>query len=132
MRTASAATISFTLLLLTSTPAFAQTPVEQPHSDGPALHIVIMGFITAASTDLAVSTYQIGRGAGRERGFGAPWQDSPVAFGITKSAMSAAFVYGIQHVHKTRPKTAIVLGVAATAVEGWLVARGAALTPPAR
>jgi hypothetical protein len=87
---------------------------------------VVMGaFITAAGTDIAVSMYQIGRGAARERGFGAPWQDSPVAFAATKSAMTAVFVFGLQRLHKDRPKTALILGIAQTAVESLLVVRSA-------
>ena len=86
-------------------------------------------FLIAASTDLSVSMYQVGRGAAREVGFGAQWQDSPVAFALTKSAMAAAFAYGLQRMHKNRPKTAFVLGVAATAIEGWLAVRGARFSP---
>jgi hypothetical protein len=95
-------------------------------------HVVMGAFITAAGADLAVSMYQIGRGAAREGAFGAPWQDSPVAFAISKSAMTAAFVYGVQRVRKTRPKTALVLGIAATAAEGWLAARSASMPAPPR
>ncbi len=86
-------------------------------------------FVIAAGTDVSVSMYQIGRGVARERAFGAPWQDSPVAFAVTKSAMTAAFVYGLQRIHKDRPKTAFVLGVAATALEGWLAVRSARISP---
>lgn len=86
---------------------------------------VSAAFIVSASTDLSVSMYQIGRGNAREAGFGAPWQDSPVLFAVTKSAMAAVMVYGLQRMHKTKPKTAIVLGLAATAVEGWLTVRSA-------
>ncbi len=94
-------------------------------------NVVIGAFITAAGADLAVSMYQIGRGAAREGAFGAPWQDSPVAFAVSKSAMTAAFVYGLQRVRKTRPKTALVMGIAATAAEAWLVARSANMPAPA-
>jgi hypothetical protein len=89
-----------------------------------AMHAVTAAFLITASTDLAVSMYQIGRGEAREVGFGAPWQDSPVAFAVTKSAMAVGFAYGLQHLHKSRPKTALVLGVAATALETWLTVRG--------
>jgi hypothetical protein len=93
-------------------------------SDRP-FNLVVGSFITAASTDLAVSMYQIGRGVARESGFGGSWQDKPVLFATTKSAMAAAFVYGLQRVHKTRPKTALVMGAIVTGVEGWLVVRSA-------
>jgi hypothetical protein len=93
-------------------------------------NVVIGAFITAAGADLAVSMYQIGRGAAREGAFGAQWQDSPVAFAVSKSAMTAAFVYGLQRVRKIRPKTALVLGIAATAAETWLVARSANMPAP--
>jgi hypothetical protein len=119
-------------VLLASASAHAQTANDPPRDSTVRLHIVSAAFVTLASADLAVSMYQIGRGVGREQGFGAAWQDSPVAFAISKSAMTATFVYAVQRLHKTRPKTAIVLGVAATAMEGFLVAHGAALTPPAR
>jgi hypothetical protein len=86
-------------------------------------------FVIAAGTDVSVSMYQIGRGAARESAFGAPWQDSPVAFAITKSAMTAAFAFGLQRIHKNRPKTAFVLGIAATALESWLAVRSARISP---
>ena len=92
-------------------------------------HAVSTGFIVVASTDLSLSMYQIGRGAAREGAFGAQWQDSPVAFALTKSAMAAGFAYGLQRMHKTRPKTALILGIAATAIEGWLTVRSARLSP---
>ena len=124
--------ISIVAALLASTSAYAQTTIESERESTVGIHLVTAAFVTLAGADLALSTYQIGRGAGREQGFGASWQDSPVAFAISKSAMSATFVYAIQRLHKSRPKTAIVIGVAATAMEGWLVARGAALLPPQR
>ena len=99
------------------------------HQDEGPFHAVSAAFIIAASTDLSVSMYQIGRGAAREGGFGAQWQDSPVAFAVTKSAMAAAFTYGLQRMHRNRPKAAFVLGVAATAVEGWLTVRSARISP---
>lgn len=120
------------LLVASAHLARAQTPTDARSESTGSLHLVVGAFITMAGADLAVSTYQIGRGTARERAFGAAWQDSPIAFAVSKSAMSAAFAYGLQKMHKTRPKTAIVLGVAATAVESWLVARSVALTPPAR
>jgi hypothetical protein len=94
------------------------------HGDG-KFNFVMGAFVTAAGTDLAVSMYQIGRGTAREGGFGAPWQDSPVAFAATKSAMTAVFAFGLQRLHKDRPKTALILGIAQTAVEGLLVVRSA-------
>ncbi len=88
-------------------------------------NIVLGSFFTAASSDLAVSMYRIEEGSARERGFGSWWQDSPVLFATTKSAMAAAFAYGLKRLHKTRPKTAWVMGVAATTFESWLVVRSA-------
>ena len=99
------------------------------HHEG-LFRAVNTSFLAAASTDLSLSMYQIGRGVARESGFGAQWQDSPVAFSVTKTGMAVAFAYALQRMHKTRPKTALVLGVAATAVEGWLTVRSARL--PAR
>jgi len=124
--------VAIVAALLASTTADAQTAMEPQRESTVGIHLVTAAFVTLAGTDLALSTYQIGSGAGREQGFGASWQDSPVAFAISKSAMSATFVYAIQRLHKSRPKTALVIGIAATAMEGWLVARGAALLPPAR
>jgi hypothetical protein len=87
--------------------------------------IVQASFIGAASMDLAVSMYQIASGNAREGGFGAWWQDSPVAFAASKSAVAVAFAYGLERLHRTRPKLAFVLGVVATSVEGSLVVRSA-------
>ena len=97
-----------------------------------AFNVVLGGFFTAASSDLAVSMYQIQEGSARERGFGSWWQDSPVAFAASKSAMAVAFAYGLKRVHKTRPKTAWVMGIAATSFESWLVVRGARISQASR
>jgi hypothetical protein len=94
----------------------------------PKFNVVMGAFITAAGTDLAVSMYQIGRGTARERAFGAAWQDSPVAFAATKSAMTAVFAFGLQRLHKDRPRTALILGIAQTAVESLLVVRSARMS----
>lgn len=88
---------------------------------------VLGAFLTAAGSDVALSMYKIGNGSAREAGFGAWWQDSPVAFAVTKSAVSAAFAYELQRLHQTRPKAAFVVGIAATAIEASLVARTAQL-----
>ena len=99
-----------------------------PASDGPrdSLFRVVTGtYIAAAGADIAVSMYQIDRGVARERGLGAQWQDSPAAFAITKGALAATFVYGIHRMHERRPKTAIALGIAATALETLLTVRSA-------
>src|SRR6185436_5020504 len=84
---------------------------------------VSVSFLITASADLSSSMYHIGQGTAREVGFGAPWQDSPVAFTVTKSAMAAGFALALERLHKTKPKTAVVLGLAATALEGWLTVR---------
>ena len=97
-----------------------------------AFNIVLGGFVTAASSDLAVSMYRIQEGSARERGFGSWWQDSPVAFAASKTAMAVAFAYGLKRVHKTRPKTAWVMGIAATSFESWLVVRSAGITQAGR
>jgi hypothetical protein len=119
-------------------PSFSTAPVAEPEPTldtrdvivsitdsrrGGSFRFVSTAFFVAATTDLSVSMYQVGRGTAREAGFGAQWQDSPVVFAVTKSAMAAAFAYGLQRMHKTRPKTAMVLGLAATAFEGWLAVR---------
>ena len=96
-----------------------------PGSDGAAFNFVLGSFVTAAGTDVAVSMYQIGRGTAREAAFGAMWQDSPVAFAATKSALTALFGYQLQRLHRTRPKAAFILGIAATSAEAALVARSA-------
>ncbi len=96
----------------------------------PKFNFVLGAFIAAAGTDLAVSMYQIGRGTARDRGFGAAWQDSPVAFAATKSTMTAVFAFGLQRLHRDRPKTALIMGIAATAVESLLVVRSARMPSP--
>jgi hypothetical protein len=103
----------------------AVAALREPRDHDALFQSVTAALIVSASTDLSVSMYQVGRGTAREVAFGAPWQDSPVVFALTKSAVAAAMVYGLQRMHKTRPKTALVLGIATTAVEGWLTARSA-------
>ena len=97
-----------------------------------AFHLVLGAFVTAAGTDVAVSMYQIGRGTAREAAFGSWWQDSPVAFAATKSALTALFAYQLQRIHRTRPKTAMILGIVGTSVEATLVARSARIKQPGR
>jgi hypothetical protein len=87
--------------------------------------IVLGAFITAASADLAVSMYQIGRGAAREVAFGSTFQDAPVPFAVSKSALAALFALGVQRIHKDRPKAALILGISATVLESMLVVRAA-------
>jgi len=94
--------------------------------------IVLGSFITAAGTDIALSMYAIGQGTAREVGFGAAWQHSPVAFAVTKSALTALYAFELQKLHKSRPKTAMVLGIIGTAIETSLVARTARLMPSQR
>jgi hypothetical protein len=101
-------------------------------SDDGAFHVVLGAFVTAAGTDVAVSMYQIGRGTAREAAFGSWWQDSPVAFAATKSALTALFAYQLQRLHRTRPKAAFILGIASASVEAALVARSARIQQPGR
>jgi hypothetical protein len=46
--------------------------------------------------------------------------------------MTAVFVYGLQRLHRDRPKTAFILGIAQTALEGYLVVRSARMSPNVR
>jgi hypothetical protein len=107
-------------------PADAPAPVHAATAadrDDGRVHLVMGAFVTAAGTDVASSMYMIGRGAAREAAFGKQWQDSPVAFAATKSALTALFVYQLQRLHRTRPKAAFILGIAGTSVEAALIAR---------
>ena len=106
-------------------------PSVAERGDG-RFQLVLGAFITAAGTDIALTMYAIGKGSVRESGFGAWWQDSPLVFAATKSAISAIFAYQLQKLHKTRPKAALVLGLVDTAIEASLVARTARLSSGAR
>ena len=113
-------------------PAPLRTVTVTPASDDGAFHVVLGAFVTAAGTDVAVSMYQIGRGTAREAAFGSWWQDSPVAFSVTKSALTALFAYQLQRLHRSQPKAAFILGIASTSVEAALVARSARIQQPGR
>ena len=108
-----------------SAPAVVSSQSSVP--DRP-LRFVVGTFVAAAAADVSISMYQIQRGAARERGFGAWWQNSPVPFALSKSVMATAFVYGLRELRKTKPKTALVLGIAASAVEVSLAVRSARLS----
>jgi len=122
-------------LLATVAPMHAQEPQaraeaepSQTHpSDDTKFRVMLGGYVVAATTDTAVSMYHIGNGTVRERGFGAPWQDSPVAFALTKTAFTVFFAYQLERLHRTHPKAAFTLGIVATSVEATLVARTAYL-----
>jgi hypothetical protein len=105
-------------------PETSAAPAARPQDD-PKFNVLLASFITTAGADIAVSMYQIGTSSAREQAFGAWWQDQPVAFAVSKSAMTAAFVYGLQKIHRSRPKTAYTLGLIATAIETSLVVRAA-------
>jgi hypothetical protein len=90
--------------------------------------VLLAAFTTTASADLAISMYQIGRGAAREAAFGSKWQNSPVAFALSKSGMAAVFAVGLQRLHKDRPKAAFILGLSATVMESFLVVRAARIS----
>jgi len=107
-----------------SSPAAAQAPAAA-HKDDGHFPLVLGAFLTAASADLAVSMYQIGRGTAREAAFGSGWDHAPLPFALSKSGAAAVFALGIQHMHKERPKAAFVIGLSATIVESMLVARAA-------
>jgi hypothetical protein len=110
----------------------ADAGAGQAVEDG-RFQLAIGAFITAAGADIAVSMYQIGRGTAREQGFGAWWQDQPVPFALTKSALVALFAYQLQKIHRTRPKTAYILALVGTGIEAALVVRSARLSgPPTR
>lgn len=96
------------------------------------LQLVIGAFLTAAGTDIATTMYYVGKGTAREAGFGGWWQDRPVAFAVTKSALTALFAHQLQQLHKTRPKTAIILGIVGTGLEASLVVRTARIGSRAR
>jgi hypothetical protein len=85
--------------------------------------LALGAFITTAVSDLAVTEYRIGRGEARETWFGAAWQDSPVAFGLTKGALIAAAAILLQRIHSSRPRTAFWIATIAAGVEGALTAR---------
>jgi len=91
--------------------------------------LMLGAFLTAASADLAVSMYQIGRGTAHEAAFGSAWDHAPVAFALSKSGAAAMFALGIQRMHKDRPKAALLLGLSATIVESMLVVRAARMSP---
>ena len=95
-------------------------------------HLLLGMYLTAASTDVSVSMYQIGRGTAREIGFGGWMQDSPVAFSLTKSAMGALVAYQLEHMHRRRPKLAMTLMVISTGLEVALAARAATINGPPR
>jgi hypothetical protein len=103
-----------------SSPAAGKTDKHFP--------VLLAAFTTAASADLAISMYQIGRGAAREAAFGSKWQNAPVPFALTKSGMAALFAVGLQRMHKDRPKAAVILGLSATVVESFLVVRSARIS----
>ncbi len=109
-----------------STPADATRPAAG--TTDRKFPLLLAAFTTAASADLAVSMYQIGRGAAREAAFGSKWQNAPVPFALTKSGMAAVFAVGLQRMHKDRPKAAFVLGLSATVVESFLVVRAARIS----
>jgi len=119
--------------------AIADAAVSQ--TDAPAstagredgkFQFVLGAFLTAAGTDIATTMYYVGQGSAREVAFGGWWQDRPVAFAVTKSAATALFAYQLQKLHKTRPKTAIVLGIVGAGFEASLVARTARIGSRAR
>jgi len=142
-------------LALAAVPAAAQTPLALAATNWYAAHpaeadmqtaataagngpsrkddghfpVVLGAFLTASSADLAVSMYQIGRGAAREAAFGSGWEHAPVAFALSKSGAAALFAIGVQKMHKDRPKAALVVGVSATIVESLLVVRAARISP---
>jgi hypothetical protein len=110
----------------------AETPASTAERKDGKFQIVMGAFLTAAGTDIATTMYYVGQGTAREAGFGGWWQDRPVAFAVTKSAVTALFAYQLQKLHKTRPKTAIILGIVSTGFEASLVARTARIGSRAR
>src|SRR5436309_14394909 len=75
--------------------AVAQDTSAAREDDG-HFPLVLGAFLTAASADLAVSMYQIGRGTACEAAFGSGWEHAPVPFALSKSGAAAVFALGIQ------------------------------------
>ncbi len=107
--------------------AAVDAPASAQGDDG-HFPLLLAAFITAASADLAVSMYQIGRGAAHEAAFGSAWEHAPVPFALSKSGAAALFALGVQHMHKDRPKAAFILGLSATVIESMLVVRAARMS----
>lgn len=98
-------------LLFVAAPVSAQT-----RHDG-WLHLALGAYMTAQGADLATSCYAFGRGGFRETNpLLRPLQDKPVAFAIAKMGIASVTSYGLVRLHRTRPKTALVLAVAGTSL----------------
>ena len=103
----------------------AEAPASMAGREDGKFQFVLGAFLTAAGTDIATTMYYVGQGTAREAGFGGWWQDRPVTFAVTKCSVTALLAYQLQKLHKTRPKTAMILGIVGTGFEASLVARTA-------
>lgn len=116
----------------TATVAEPPAPAAAPDAGSTPFHLLLGAYLTAAGADVSVSMYQIGRGTGREVGFGASFQDSPVALSVAKSAMSAAVAYQLTRMRRHRPKLAFTLLAITTGIEAALAVHAATISAPAR
>ena len=102
------------LVLLLTMPAFAQTlppPPEQPFV------IASDALVAATMTDLAVSTYLIGAGRGREAGLGAGLEERPVLFCVLKGSVTASEIALLRALHRRHPRVALWMTVSITSLE---------------
>ena len=102
------------LALLLTTPAFAQAAPAPP--DQPFV-IASDALVAAAMTDLAIGTYLIGAGRGREAGLGAGLEQRPVLFGVVKGSVMAAEIALLRAVHRRHPRVALWITISITSVE---------------
>jgi len=102
------------LILLLATPAFAQAPPAPP--DQPFV-IASDALVAATMTDLAISTYLIGEGRGREAGLGAGLEQRPVLYGVVKGSVTASEIALLRALHRRHPRVALWMAVSITSIE---------------
>ena len=110
--------------------ALLQGPTCEPSKPSRPFVIAVAVYDVAAATDIAVSTFVIGQGSGREA-FDL-FRNRPVALSVTKLSLAAAATYGLTRLHRYRPKLAFWMTVAATGIEIAVTARNAKFIRPVR
>ncbi len=108
-------------VLLFAVPASAQT--ADPHTS--LFRASMVAAVVAHSMDLAETQRCLGAGSCREVN---PWLgrfDSPSGFAVAKMSIVAAQLWLVAKLHEGKPKTAIVINVATTALFAGIAAHNA-------
>ena len=113
-------------LLYAVVDAHAQPAPKMDEPSSVALKAALGSYLTFSVIDAKQTRSCLVAGTCTERNpMLKPFAGSPSRLVAVKLAANSGVAYGIWKLHKRKPKTALVLGIAAAGFQGWVVAQNA-------